>query len=161
MLIALPNGDFHPETEDLHNQYFEALCQERVQYDDNCAKNASHPSSDANRPSDIVVAVNINVEFNLISVDCIIICFSRDLVPEYSLRSESNAVYTAPPIFVESLNGYSNRSLPRLSLHMHAKEIIPACLKSNIYIGICLPRALTSTRLVVGNVQRHDSRQNQ
>jgi len=40
MLSALPKGDFHPEAEDMHNQWFEVLGQERVQYYDNCAKKA-------------------------------------------------------------------------------------------------------------------------
>jgi len=30
---------------------------------------------------------------------------------------------------------------------MHAEDIIPTFLKSNIYIEICLPKALTLTRL--------------
>jgi len=40
MLLALPKGDFHREAEDIHNRWFEVLCQERVQYDDNHAKKA-------------------------------------------------------------------------------------------------------------------------
>jgi len=40
MLVALPKGDFHREAEDIHNQWFEVLCQEQVQYDDNRAKMA-------------------------------------------------------------------------------------------------------------------------
>ena len=55
-------------------------------------------------------------------------CFSRDLIPEYCQGLESSAVYIAPHIFVESLHGHSNRSLPRLLLHMHAEEIIPTFL---------------------------------
>jgi hypothetical protein len=43
MLLALPKGDFNREAEDIHNQWFDVLCQERVQYDDNCAKKASTP----------------------------------------------------------------------------------------------------------------------
>jgi hypothetical protein len=42
-----------------------------------------HPSSGANRPSDVAVTVNFNTEFNLMPVDPIIECFSRDLIPEY------------------------------------------------------------------------------
>jgi hypothetical protein len=38
MLVALPKGDFHQEAEDIDNQWFEVLCQERVQYNDNRAK---------------------------------------------------------------------------------------------------------------------------
>jgi hypothetical protein len=60
---------------------------------------------------------------------------------------EASAVTTAPPIFVESLHGRSNRSLPHLPLHMYAKDIIPTFLTSNIYIGLCLPKALTLIRL--------------
>ena len=81
------------------------------------------------------------------AVNPIIACFGRALVPEYCQGLESSAVNTAPPFFVESVHGRSNRSLPRLPLHMHAEDIIPTFLKSNIYIGICLPKALTLTRL--------------
>jgi len=42
-----------------------------------------HRSSRANRPSDVAVTVNFNAEFNLMPVNPIIECFSRDLVPEY------------------------------------------------------------------------------
>jgi hypothetical protein len=38
MLVALPNGDFHQEAEDIQDQWFEALSQEPVQSDDNRAK---------------------------------------------------------------------------------------------------------------------------
>jgi len=38
MLLALPMGDFHWEAEDIHKGWFEVLCQERVQHDDNRAK---------------------------------------------------------------------------------------------------------------------------
>jgi hypothetical protein len=34
-----------------------------------------HPSSGANRPSDVHVTVNLNAEFNLMTVDPIIECF--------------------------------------------------------------------------------------
>jgi len=81
------------------------------------------------------------------AVNPIIECFGRDLVPEYCQGLESGTVYTAPPFFVESVQGRSNRSLPRLPLHMHAEDIIPTFLKLNIYIGICLPKALTLARL--------------
>jgi len=106
-----------------------------------------HPSSSANRPSDVAVTVNINAEFNLMAVNPIIECFSRDLVPEYYQGSESSAVYTAPPLFVESLPGRSNMSLLCLPLHMHAKVIIPTFLTSTINIGLYLPQALTLTWL--------------
>jgi hypothetical protein len=42
-----------------------------------------HPSSGANRPSDVAAIVNFNAEFNLMPVNPIIECFSRDLVPDY------------------------------------------------------------------------------
>jgi len=106
-----------------------------------------HPSSGANRPSDVAVTVNFNAEFNLMPVNPISECFSRDLVPEYCQGLEASAVSTVPPVFVESLHGCSNRSLPRLPLHMHAEDIIPTFLSLNIYTGLCLPKALTLTRL--------------
>jgi len=40
MRLALPKADFQWEAEDIHNQWFEELCQERVQYDDNHANTA-------------------------------------------------------------------------------------------------------------------------
>jgi len=69
------------------------------------------------------------------AVNPIIECFWRDLAPEYCHGLESSAVNTAPPFFVESLQGRSNRSLPRLPLHMRAEDIIPTVLTSNIHIG--------------------------
>jgi len=59
----------------------------------------------------------------------------------------SSALHTAPPFVVETVHGRSNRSLPRLALHMHAQAIVPTFLTSNIYIGLCIPKALTLTRL--------------
>jgi hypothetical protein len=106
-----------------------------------------HLSSGVNRPSDVAVTVHFNAEFNLMLVNPIIECFSRDLVPEYCQGLEASAVSTAPPFFVESLHGRSNRSLPCLPLHMPAEDIISTCLTSNIYIGLCLPKALTLKRL--------------
>jgi hypothetical protein len=106
-----------------------------------------HTSSGANRPSDVTVTVTFNAQFNVMPVNSKIECFSRDQVPEYCLGLEASAVSTAPPFFVESLHGRSNRSLPRLLLHMHAEDIIPTFLTSNIYIGLFLPKALTLTRL--------------
>ena len=38
--LPLPNGDFHREAEDTHNRWFQVLCQERVQYNDNRTKKA-------------------------------------------------------------------------------------------------------------------------
>jgi hypothetical protein len=40
VLVALPKGDLHWEAEDIHNEWLEVLCHERVQYDDNHAKMA-------------------------------------------------------------------------------------------------------------------------
>jgi len=56
---------------------------------------------------------------------------------------ESSAVCTAPPFFVEYLHSRSNRSIPRLLLHMYEEESIPTVLMSNIHIGQCFPKALT------------------
>jgi len=81
------------------------------------------------------------------AVNPIIECFGRDLVPEYCQGLESSAVYTMSPGFVESYHGRSIRSLFRLPLHMHADEMIPTFLMSNMYIGLCHPKALTLTRL--------------
>jgi len=106
-----------------------------------------HPSSGANRPSDIAVTVNFNAEFNLMAVNPVIECFSRDLIPKYCQGLKSTVVYIAPPFFVESLHGRSNRSLPHLPLHIHAEEIISTFLTSNLYIKQCLPKAFTLTRL--------------
>jgi len=102
-----------------------------------------HSSSGAKRPLDIAVTVIINAEFNLMAVNSIIECFSGDLVPEYCEGLESSVVCTVPPFFVESLPGRSNRSLPHLPLHLHAEEIILTFLTLNIYIGLCLSKALT------------------
>jgi hypothetical protein len=147
MLVALPKGDFRRDAEDIHNGWLDVLWQERVQYYDNLAKMTSHLSSGANRPPDNAVTVNINAEFNLIPVDPIIECFSRDLVPEYCHALEASAVSTALPFLIESLHGRSNWSLPCLPLYMHAEDIIPTFLTWNIYIGLCHPKALTLSRL--------------
>jgi len=40
MFLALPKGDFRRESEDIHNLWFEVLCQEQVQYYDNRTKKA-------------------------------------------------------------------------------------------------------------------------
>jgi hypothetical protein len=65
ILVALPKGDFHQEAEDILNRWFEVLCEERVQYYENCAKKAKVASNGANRPSDVAVPVNIKAELNL------------------------------------------------------------------------------------------------
>jgi hypothetical protein len=71
----------------------------------------------------------------------------KDLVPEYCHGLESSAVYTSPPFFVESVHCGSNRCLPCMPMHMHAEDIVPTVVTSNINIGICQPKALTPTRL--------------
>jgi hypothetical protein len=40
MLLALPKGDVQLEPKAIHNLWFEVLCQERVQYHENHAKQA-------------------------------------------------------------------------------------------------------------------------
>jgi len=40
MLLALPKGDFHRESEDIHSLWLQVLCQEQVQYDDKRTKMA-------------------------------------------------------------------------------------------------------------------------
>jgi len=104
-----------------------------------------HPSSGANRPSHIAVTVIFNAEFNLMAVNPTIESISRDLIPEHFQGLESSTVYTTTSIFVESLDGHSNRSLPRLPVHMHADEMIPTFLTSNTIIRLCFPKALTLT----------------
>jgi hypothetical protein len=79
-----------------------------------------HPSRGSNRPSDVAVTVNFNAEFNLMPVNPIIECFSRDLVTKYCQGSEARAVSTAPPFVVESHHGRSNRSLPRVGTDLSA-----------------------------------------
>jgi hypothetical protein len=71
----------------------------------------------------------------------------RDLVPKYCQGLESSSVYTAPPIFVECVDGRSNRNLPRQPLNMHADDIIPSSLTSKINTRISLSKGLNQTRL--------------
>jgi hypothetical protein len=59
-----------------------------------------HPSSGANRPSEVAVTVNFNAEFNLLPVNTIIECFSRDLVTEYCQGLEASTISTAPPFLL-------------------------------------------------------------
>ena len=94
----------------------------------------------------LLFTVNINAEINLMAVDPRNECFSRDLVPEYCQGLDSSVVYTAPPYFVATVPDHSNRSLPRLPLHLHAEAIICTFITSNIYIGLCFPKALTLTQ---------------
>jgi hypothetical protein len=105
-----------------------------------------HRSRGTNRHSDVAVTVNFNAEFILMSVEPIIECFSRDFIWEYYPGLEASAVPTVPPIVVKTLPSSSNKSLPCLPLHIHAKIIIPTFSTSNIYIGLFLPKALTLTR---------------
>ena len=106
-----------------------------------------HTSSGANRSSNVVVTVNINAEFNLMPFNLIIQFFSRDLVTNHSQGLESDTVYTASHIFVETLPGHSNRSLSCLLLHMHLQAIIHAFLTWNVNIELCSPKAFTLTQL--------------
>jgi len=91
--------------------------------------------------------VNFNAGYNLLAVNPIVECFTRDLVPEYCQGLESSMVNTPPPFFKQSLHGCSNRSLSRLPLHIHVEEIILIYSTLNINIGLCIPKALTLTRL--------------
>jgi hypothetical protein len=106
-----------------------------------------HPSSCANRPPDIAVTVNFNPQLSLLPGNPIIECCSKDLVPEYCQGFEASAVSNAPPVFIESLHGRSNRSVPRMPLHVHAEVILPTFLTSNINIRLYLPKVFTLTRL--------------
>jgi len=81
------------------------------------------------------------------AVDHIIVSFSRDLIPKYCHGLQTTAVHSAHHIFVESLPGRSNRSLPRLRLPMDVEKIIDTFSTSNIYIALCLPKAITLPRL--------------
>jgi len=105
-----------------------------------------HSSSGAHRPSDVAVTVNIIGQFNLIAVNPIIECVSRDLVTEYCEHLESSAVHTGHPFFLETLQGHSNRSLPHLPFHIHAQPIVSKFLTSNIEVGLCIPQAFMVKR---------------
>jgi hypothetical protein len=59
-----------------------------------------HPSRGANGPSDIVLPVNFNTEFNLMADNPIIESFSRDLITEYCQGIESSTAYTVSSIWV-------------------------------------------------------------
>jgi hypothetical protein len=91
-----------------------------------------HPSSSANKPPDISVTMNSNVEFNLMAVKPKIECFSKDLVTEYYQGLMCSAVYTGPPCCVETLPGRSNGRLPHLLLRMDPQPIIPTLLTLTI-----------------------------
>jgi hypothetical protein len=101
-----------------------------------------HPSTGANRPSDVAVTVNIKAEFNLKPVNAIIEFYSTDLVLEYCQGLEACGICTASPFVVESFHRGSDRSLPHLPLQMHAEDIIPTILTSMISMGRCHPKAL-------------------
>jgi hypothetical protein len=111
-----------------------------------------HSSGGTNRPSDVAVTVNFNAEINLMAVNPIIECISRDLVTEECQGLESSRVYTVSPFFVESFHGRSNRSLPRLVLHMPPDEMFPTFITTNIYIRQCHPKTLTLTLLHSANM---------
>jgi len=102
-----------------------------------------HPSSGANRSSDVAVTVHINAEFNQMAVNPRIEYFSSNLIPEYLQSVECSTTYTVLHFFVKCLPCRSNRSPPRLLLQMQVDEIIPTFSTSNIYIGHYLPTELT------------------
>jgi len=79
-------------------------------------------------------------------VNLIIEYFSRNLVPENCHGLESSAICTAP-LFVDSLPGRISRSLSRVSLNIQAEEDIATFFMSNNCIGVCLPQAVSLTRL--------------
>jgi len=106
-----------------------------------------YPSSGANKPSDVVVTVNVNAEFNLMPVNPIIEWFWRDPIPEHCQVLDASVISTGPPSLVEGLDGRTNRSVPRLPLQMHANESIATCLTSNIYLGLLLTQPLTLTQI--------------
>jgi hypothetical protein len=56
---------------------------------------------------------------------------------------ESSMTYIALRWLFESLPGRVNTSLPCLPLHMFVEEIIPTFSICEMYIGLCLPKALT------------------
>jgi len=121
-----------------------------------------HPSSGANRPSDVGVTVNINAVFNLMAVNPIIERFSRDLGIEYCEGLESSTDYTVPPLFVETLSGLSNRSLP-------SPAVSYACTGNYSYIfniehlywTMLSQSPHPETTLVVQNVRSLATHQNQ
>jgi len=121
-----------------------------------------HRSSGANRPSDVAVTVNINAGFNLSFIRWQLTAWLNGVQGISSLSCvtgdsdlESSAVYTVAPFLFKSLPGRSNRSLPRLPLHMHAEPIIPIFLISNFYIRVCHPKSLTLTQLRSYELFRH------
>jgi hypothetical protein len=57
-----------------------------------------------------------------------------DLVPENCQSLVSSPDYTAPPLFVEAVNGLLNMSLPRLPLNMDAEDMIPTFVMLNVSI---------------------------
>jgi len=120
-----------------------------------------HPSCRANRPSDIAVTVNMNAEFDLMAVNPIIQCFSRDLVTKSCQGLESRVVSTGPPFFLECLHGRSNRCLPRLPLHMHAEDIISYLIDME-HLSRNMPSQSPhpDTTLVIQNVQSLANRHN-
>jgi hypothetical protein len=111
-----------------------------------CAMNQCNTMILTTRADD-VVTVNFNTVFNLMEFYPKIEWVARDLVPQYHQDLESNAVYTVPPNYVESLHGHSNRALPHMLLYMHAEEINTTFIMSNVDIGVCLLKALNVTRL--------------
>jgi len=73
---------------------------------------------------------------------------SRHWVSSWAIVVYHPAQSTLRVCFVfQYLHGLSDRSLPRLPLHMHAENVFPTFLTSTINIGLCLPKAHTQTQL--------------
>jgi hypothetical protein len=106
-----------------------------------------HPSCSTKRPTDFGVTVNINVEVNLIAVNHIIECISRDLITKYFQGLKFSMVYTAPPGFLETLTVGSNRNIPRLPLYIGVQAAIHTFYTLNMYIARCLPQPRILIRL--------------
>jgi len=101
------------------------------------------PSSSANTHSDLAVTVNFNAEFTQMVGNRTIEYLSRDLIPEYCQGLVSSVVHASTHFCVKSLHGHLNSSRPPLLLCMHAEEIIDTFSMSNIYMELCLPKAIT------------------
>jgi len=68
MHFALPKGDFNREAEDIHTEWFNYSAQNECNTMKTASRWHKHPSSGANRPTDVAVTVIINAEFNLGSI---------------------------------------------------------------------------------------------
>lgn len=135
MHLALPMGHFQLYFEDIYNQSFEVLCQERVQYYDGPGKKAWTPPMFCK--STFRHYCNIQFKyweycwFILRAINATIKWFPRDVVPKYCHDIEFSAFYTVRPGLVKSLTGPLYYSLPLLLLHKNGEEIIPIVLVSD------------------------------